>query len=189
MRGPERGFGIGRRIAASLALLFATAATLLAQQPQTLPGMRLDFRNAPLADVIRAVAQAMGVNVALGDVPDRRITFTTGSPVSLRDLPGVLESILETNGLVLVQQGNVAQVFAAEKAPATGQVRFGWEFPDPPPLGMVSQLVPLLSIGADEGAAALSRIAGPTARIEPVARSNALLTERAGRGTTSRVPA
>jgi general secretion pathway protein D len=128
-----------------------------------------------LADVIRAVARAMGVDVALADVPDKRITFTTGSPVALKDLPGVLESLLETNGLVLVQQGSVAQVFPTDKAPATGQVRFGWDFPDPPPLGMVSQLVPLMAIGADEGASALGRIAGPAARIEAVARSNALL--------------
>ncbi len=174
MTRPEIGPS-GRRVAVTIALLCATTGGLSAQQPLTLSGTRLDFQNAPLADVIRAVAQAMGVNVALSDVPDRRITFSTGSPVSLRDLPGVLESLLETNGLVLVQQGNVAQVFPTEKAPATGQVRFGWEFPDPPPLGMVSQLVPLISIGADEGASALSRIAGPAARIEAVARSNSLL--------------
>ena len=46
---------------------------------------------------------------------------------------------------------------------------------DPPPLGLITQLVPLQSIRADEGAAALKQIAGPLARIEPVARSNALL--------------
>jgi general secretion pathway protein D len=46
---------------------------------------------------------------------------------------------------------------------------------DPPPLGLITQLVPLQSIRADEGAAAIKQIAGPLARIEPVARSNALL--------------
>ncbi|MFN8581015.1 MAG: secretin N-terminal domain-containing protein [Gemmatimonadaceae bacterium] len=146
-----------------------------AQQPQQAAGMRLDFQNAPLADVIRTVTQALGLNVAMADVPDKRISFTTAATVSTRELPGVLESLLETNGLVLVQQGTVAQVFAADKAPATGQVRFGMDFPDPAPLGIVSQLVPLTSIGADEGAAALQRVAGPSARIEPVGRSNALL--------------
>ena len=175
MRRPEQPFRRRRLLMAALVLLSATAGGLSAQLPQAAAGTRLDFQNAPLADVIRAVSQAMGVNVALADVPDKRITFSTGGPVTLRDLPGVLESLLETNGLVLIQQGNVAQVYPAEKAPATGQVRFGWDFPDPPPLGMVSQLVPLLAIGADEGASALGRIAGPSARIEPVSRSNSLL--------------
>ena len=87
----------------------------------------------------------------------------------------MLESILESNNLVLVQKGAVAQVVPADKAPATGQVRVGAEISDPPPLGLITQLVPLQSIRADEGAAALKQVAGPLARIEPVARSNALL--------------
>ena len=51
----------------------------------------------------------------------------------------------------------------------------GTELAGPPPLGLVTQLVPLQSIRAEEGAAALKQIAAPTARIESVARSNALL--------------
>ncbi len=156
------------------AALLATSSLALAQAPQS-GGMRFDFQNAPLGDVIRAVAQSLGVSVALGDIPDKRISFSTSGPVTPRELPGVFETLLETNGLVLVQQGSVAQVLPTEKAPTTGQVRFGMDFPDPAPLGIVSQLVPLTSIGADEGAAALTRIAGPSARIEPVARSNSLL--------------
>jgi general secretion pathway protein D len=158
-----------------MALAIGLSNTLAAQQPQAPAGLRFDFQNALLADVIRTVAQSLGVNVLLSEVPDRRITFSTATAVAPRDLSGVLESLLETNGLVLVQQGRVAQIFPVEKAPATGQVGFGMDFPDPPPLGIVSQLVPLTSIGADEGATALARIAGPSARIEAVGRSNALL--------------
>lgn len=162
-----------RPLALLAALLLARG--LSAQEAQGLVPMRFDFQNAPLGDVIRAVAQTIGVNVALGDIPDKRVSFTTAAPVPPRELPGVLESLLETNGLVIVQHGSVAQVYPVEKAPATGQMRFGLDFPDPPPLGIVSQLVPLTAIGADEGAAALTRIAGPAARIEAVPRSNALL--------------
>ncbi|MFN8574638.1 MAG: secretin N-terminal domain-containing protein [Gemmatimonadaceae bacterium] len=158
------------------AVLLVTSARFAGAQPAAQSaGLRLDFQNAALGDVIRAVAQSLGMNVALGDIPDKRISFSTAGPVAARELSGVLETLLETNGLVLVQQGSVAQVYPTEKAPATGQVRFGMDFPDPAPVGIVSQLVPLTSIGADEGAAALTRIAGPAARIEPVARSNSLL--------------
>jgi general secretion pathway protein D len=148
-----------------------------AQPPAPVPqaGTRLDFQNVRLDDLIRSIASLMGINVVLADIPEKRTSFATAGPVRPADLPGVLESLLESNGLVAVQQGTVVQVFAAAAAPATGQVRFGTELPDPPPLGIVTQLVPLLSIQADEGAAALRRLASPTARIEPVARSNSLL--------------
>jgi general secretion pathway protein D len=134
-----------------------------------------NFVNARLADVIRSLAMSLGVNVVLTDVPDRRITFSTSVPVRAQELGGVLESILEANSLVLVQKGAVAQVLPADSAPPTGLIRFGMDPGDPPPLGLVTQLVPLASIPADEAAAALRQVASAKARIEPVARSNALL--------------
>lgn len=159
-------------VAASVAVLSGTAATQ--ERPPT-QDVRLDFRDARLADVIRSMAAMIGVNVVFSEIPDRQVTFATPVPVRLAQLPQVLESLLEAHGLVLVQQGPVAKIFAAEQAPATGTVGFGSQLPDPPPLGLVTQLVPLQSIQAEEGAAALRQVASPTARIEPVARSNALL--------------
>lgn len=139
------------------------------------PAGRIDFVNARLADVIIALGSSLGVNIVLGAVPEKRITFTTPVAVRAEDLPGVLESILEANNLVLVQKGAVAHVFPADSAPVTGQIRYGTDPGTPPPLGLVTQLVPLASIRADEAAAAIRQIASPHARIEPVARSNALL--------------
>src|SRR5437868_6055612 len=135
----------------------------------------LNFVNARLADVIRSLAASLGVNVVLSGVPERRINFSTSVPVRARDLGGVLESILEANNLILVQRGPIAQVMPADSAPRTGMIRSGTELGEPPPLGLITQLVPLLSIRADEAAAALKQVAGARARIEPVARSNALL--------------
>lgn len=154
----------------SLALL-----ALSAPDPAGAQGSRLDFQDARLSDVIRSMAALAGINVVLADIPDKRITFATSAPALPADLPRILESVLEANGLVLVQQGSVAQVFPVGASLPTGQMRFGTDFPDPPPLGLVTQLVPLQSMQADEGAAALRPIASPSARIEPIARSNALL--------------
>jgi general secretion pathway protein D len=153
-------------------LLFATP---LAAQTQAGRPVSLNFENARVTDVVRSVAAMLGLNVVFTDVPDKRISFSTSAPVRPEELSGVLESILESNNLVLVQKGAVAQVVPTDKAPATGSVRVGADIPDPPPLGLITQLVPLQSIRADEGAAAIKQIAGPLARIEPVARSNALL--------------
>jgi general secretion pathway protein D len=143
-------------------------------------GTRLDFQDARLADVIRSLSTMIGVNVVLSDLPERRVTLTTAGAVPDADLPQVLESLLEANGLVLVRQGSVAQVVAAAAAPASGVLGVGTDFPDPPPLGIVTQLVPLQAIQADEGAAALRQVASPTARIEAVPRSNALLVTDRG---------
>ncbi len=158
-----------RRIALLCGALLASGVSAQAQPSN------LNFVNAPLSDVIRTLATSLGVNVVLTDVPDRRITFATTVPVRPEELGGVLEAILEANGLVLVQKGPVAQVLPVASAPSTGAIRFGMDPGDPPPLGLVTQLVPLQSIRADEAASALAQVASANARIEPVARSNALL--------------
>jgi general secretion pathway protein D len=139
-------------------------------------GTRLDFRDAPLADVIRSLAGSLGLSAVVTDsIGARRITFSTAGPVSAEQLPSILESLLENNGLVLVQQGAVAQIYTTAQAPKTGRVMFGTTLPDPVPLGQITQLVPLQSIRADEGMAALRTIASPSASIEAVPRSNSLL--------------
>ncbi|WP_337171198.1 secretin N-terminal domain-containing protein [Gemmatimonas aurantiaca] len=139
------------------------------------PGNSLDFANARLADVIRTLATMLGRTVILSEIPDVRLTLATPSAVSTAELERVLESVLEAHGLMLVPSGSVAQVVPNDKAPMTGALRTGFVFPDPPPLGLVSQLVPLQSIRADEGADALRAVLAKGARVEIVARSNALL--------------
>ena len=155
--------------------LLVALSLLLAAMPVQAQGSRLDFQDARLVDVIRTIAALAGLNVVLADIPDKRITFSTTAPAAAADLPRLLESVLEANGLVLIQQGTVAQIYPSGTALPTGQIRYGTDFPDPPPLGLVTQLVPLQSMQADEGAAALRPIASASARIEPIARSNALL--------------
>src|SRR2546429_1700611 len=156
----------------TLALLLALAL----QQPQTI---RVNYVNADLGDVIRSLATVLGVNVVLTDVPSRRITFQTPEPVPAPQVGAVLEAILESQGLVIVQTGPVAQVMPEEKRPTTGPVRVGKELPTPPPLGLVTQIVPLDYIRAEEGITLLKQVASKTARVEVVPRSNSvLITDR-----------
>jgi general secretion pathway protein D len=156
-----------------VALLGASSqAAAQEQAPQTMP---INYVDAELADVIRSLATALGVNVMLTDVPSRRITFQTPQPIPIAQVGAVLEAILESQGLIMVQSGPVAQVMLEEKKPATGPVRVGKEFPSPPPLGLVTQIVPLEYIQAEEGVTLLRQVASKSARIEVVARSNAIL--------------
>jgi general secretion pathway protein D len=170
------------RTALSWAVLLATVAPAVTAQPpvrtgasQGPQGTTLDFVNARLVDVIRTMATMLGRTVVTSDVPDVRITFSTAAPANPGELESLFESLLESHDLMLVAKGNIAQVMPTDKAPATGTLRTGFAFPEPPPLGLVTQLVPLQSIRADEGADALRAILSKGARVEPVARSNALL--------------
>ena len=150
-------------------------AAAAAGAPGSAQGTTLDFANARLADVIRTIATMLGRTVLTSDIPDVRITFSTAAPIRPGELEGIFESLLESHDLMYVPKGAVGQVMPTDKAPATGTLRTGFAFPDPPPLGLVTQLVPLKSIRADEGADALRAILTKGARVEPVARSNALL--------------
>jgi general secretion pathway protein D len=164
-----------KKLTALIVVVLLGAPTVLAAQ-QTI---RINYVNADLADVIRSLAIAMGVNVVLSDVPARKITFQTPEPVPASQAGAVLEGILEAQGLVLVQSGPVAQVMPEDKRPATGPIHTGKEISNPPPLGLITQLVPLDYVRADEAVQLLAKVQSKTARIEVVPRSNAvLITDR-----------
>jgi general secretion pathway protein D len=149
-------------------------ALLPAQEP-----VRINYVDADLGDVIRSLASVLGVNVVLNDVPSKRLTFRTPAPVPAAQVGAVLEAILESHGLMLVQTGPVAQVMPEAKRPATGPLRVGKDLPKPPPLGLITQIVPLDHIRADEAVALLKQTASKTARVEVIPRSNSvLITDR-----------
>jgi general secretion pathway protein D len=149
------------------------------EQPTRPPAARINYVNADLADVIRSLATMLGVTVVLTDVPDKQVTFRTPQPVPAAELGGVLEAILESNGLVLVQSGPVAQVLPEARRPATGPIRIGKELPTPPPLGLITQIVPLENIQAEEAVQLLQQSAGKSARVDVVPRSNSVvITDR-----------
>src|SRR5438445_10012081 len=167
---------VRRCVVALLGALLTAPAATAAQQPQTI---RINYVNADLGDVVRSLGAVLNVNVVLTDVPSRRITFQTPEPVAAPQVGAVLEAILESQGLVLVQRGPVAQVMPEEKRPSTGPVRVGKDFPSPPPLGLVTQIVPLEFIRGEEGVSLLKQVASKTARVEVVPRSNSvLITDR-----------
>jgi general secretion pathway protein D len=148
------------------------AAPLRAQQ-------QLTFTDAPLGDVIRVLAQRLGMTVLMSQVPDDKVTFSTPSPVRAAELGPVLESLLENHGLVLVRRGNVAQVTPIASGAAPGEMTAGPTISDPPPVGIISHLVALQSMRADEAADAVKLVGSPTLHVQVVARQNAvLLTDR-----------
>ena len=89
-------------------LVVGLAAPARAQE-----GTTLNYANADIRDVIRSMSQILGLNVLIAeDVPAKRVTYSTPAPVPFANLGGVLEAILESECLVLVNRGSVAQVTA-----------------------------------------------------------------------------
>ncbi len=157
-------------------VILVGAHVALARPAVAQEGMTLNYVNADVRDVIRSLTTVLGLNVLIAeDVPAKRVTYATPAPVPYANVSGVLEAILESEGLVLINRGSVAQVAPAESAPATGPVYFGKELPVPRPVGLVTQVVPLDYISPDEGIALLEQLASPLARLEPVPRSNGIL--------------
>lgn len=166
-----------RRLAAGLAavVLLGLAQPAGAQAVARAPANTLRFANAHLEDVIVAMGQMIGITIVATDVPDKRVTLNTAAPVRASELGAILESLLESHGLVMVRNGSVAQVVPAAQTPAGSQLGVGFDLPDPVPVGVISRLVPLQHIRAEEAVAALRPMAGPNARLEAVARSNTIL--------------
>ena len=159
----------------ALTLVCAPRARGQAAPPVRASSSTLRFANAPLEDVIVAMGQMIGLTIVATDVPDKRVTLNTATPVRTAELGAILESLLESHGLVMVRNGSVAQVVPATQTPAGSQLGVGFDLPEPIPVGVISRLVPLQHIRADEAVAALRPIAGPNARLEAVARSNTIL--------------
>ncbi len=171
----------GSRVAAVFVLLAVSALAIPARaSAQPRPAASMRFTDARLEDVITALGQMLGLTVVTSEIPDRRISLVTPAGVRGGEISGILESLLEANGLVLLRRGAVVQVVPAEKAPGGGEVGVGFDFPDPPPVGIVTRLVPLQFLRAEEALDALKSIAGPAARFEAVNRSNALLISDRG---------
>ena len=174
---PFLGVAIRLAVRVMLAVVLAAPATNAAhaQAPARDAGSTLRFSNARLEDVIVALGQMIGLTVVTTDVPDKRVTLNTATPVRSAELGSILESLLESHGLVMVRTGSVAQVVPSSQAPAGGELGVGYDLPTPIPVGVISRLVPLQHIRSDEAVAALKPITGPNARLEPVARANAIL--------------
>ena len=159
-----------------LAVLVVLGVAALARPAAAQEGTRLSYVNAYIRDVIRSVSAVLGLNVLIAeDVPARRVTYNTAAPVPPDQLGSVLEAILESENLVLVQKGPVAQVMPRDKAPATGVLGFGRTLPSPAPVGLVTQLVPLSVLSTDDALAVLRDLASPGARLEPMPRANGVL--------------
>jgi type II secretory pathway component GspD/PulD (secretin) len=75
---------------------------------------RLDFQDADLRAVITAIAEAGALNVTYGEMPNRRVTLHLRQSVSRADMLPLLRSVAASNGLRVVEDGNLLRVEAVD---------------------------------------------------------------------------
>jgi len=72
----------------------------------------MEFRNAEIKDVLRAVGQAANLNMIISDTVSGQVSLSLKDV----DLLEALEAILKTKGLTYVREGNIMRVVAVSEA-------------------------------------------------------------------------
>ena len=88
----------------------ASPRTLLAQDTTKTASTRIDFQDADLRAVITALAEAGGLNVTYGEIPNRRVTLHLPQGLSRADMLPLLRSVASSNGLRVVADGSLLRV-------------------------------------------------------------------------------
>lgn len=81
-------------------------------------GIRLDFQDVELRCVISALAEAGNLNVIYTDLPQRTVTLRMSRPVGPDEVLSLLRSLAASNGLDIVEDGELIRVLGAEPAPS-----------------------------------------------------------------------
>lgn len=110
-----------RALIAPAAALALAATPLAAQQGGVRPtaqGLMVDFNEVDLRIVVSALAEAAGMNIVLAEIPSRSVTLRLTQPVPAANVPALLRSFAQSQGLRLVQEDGFVRVESADR-PAT----------------------------------------------------------------------
>jgi type II secretory pathway component GspD/PulD (secretin) len=115
---------VTRTLSLLAALLLASAAPLAAQQgvTRTDGGIMIDFQGTDLRLAVPALAEAAGLNIVYGELPQRPVVLRTPNPISPAQVRQYLESILKANNLELVDEGGGIMRVRGTGDPAGGVV-------------------------------------------------------------------
>ncbi len=83
-------------------------------------GSRIDFQDADLRAVITALAEAGGLNVTYGEMPNRRVTLHLPQGLARADMLPVLRSVAASNGLRVVADGSLLRIEPVDSRDPSG---------------------------------------------------------------------
>jgi general secretion pathway protein D len=76
-------------------------------------GVLVDFQDADLRLVLSALAEAARINLVYSELPARKVTLRMKQPVSQEELPALLKSLAQSNGLTVTEDGGFLRLEGA----------------------------------------------------------------------------
>src|SRR4051812_6955420 len=117
-----------KRIPILLIALLLAGSSLAAQTApagvqRTAGGILVDFQNTDMRLAVAALAEAAGLNVIYGDLPQKPVNLRTPTPVAISQVRAYLSSLLQANDLELHDEGGglLRIVPIAGRSPAGAQ--------------------------------------------------------------------
>ena len=170
-----------RRLALSAplaALLYLASGRVAAGQQApgaraTAQGILIDFQDADIRNVITALAEAAGLNVTFGELPQKRVTLRVRQPLPNDSVRALLRAVAEANGVQMVEQAGLLR-FEGTQRPAEPQQAGATRQPGVPQLYVYR----LRHARAATLAATLQAIFGGAVATEPVESNMAPLSQR-----------
>lgn len=160
----------------SLAALFFAAGMWLATAHAADEGISMNFSNADITMVVKYISEMTGKNFIVDAKVQGKVTILSPRKVSKEEAYKVFESILEVYGYAAVQAGGVIKIVPIAQARLMGgtSTHSGELSPDMRD-NMVTQLIPLKYVGAENMVNTLRPLIPPTSYIASYAQSNTLI--------------
>ncbi|MBI5637256.1 MAG: type II secretion system secretin GspD [Nitrospinae bacterium] len=158
------------------AALFFAAGMWLAAAHAADEGISMNFSNADITMVVKYISEMTGKNFIVDAKVQGKVTILSPRKVSREEAYKVFESILEVYGYAAVPSGGVIKIVPIAQARLMGGTgarggALSAEMRD----SMITQLIPLKYVGADNMVNALRPLIPPTSYIAAYAQSNTLI--------------
>ncbi len=158
------------------ALLFATGLLWLATAHAAEDGISMNFSNADITMVVKYISEMTGKNFIVDAKVQGKVTILSPRKVSKEEAYKVFESILEVYGYAAVPSGGVIKIVPITQARLMGGTGTrGAELAPEIRDNMITQLIPLKYVGADNMVNTLRPLIPPTSYIAAYAQSNTLI--------------
>ena len=160
-----------KRVFLSLLITVSMAAPLYAQEK-----VSMDFVNVDIAVVVKYISELTGKNFVIDEKVQGKVTIISPKKVTKKEAYTVFESILEVYGFTSIPLGNVIKIVPmAEARQKPGKVQIGQQPTRSMRDQMVTQLIPLKAVSADELLKIIRPLIPPTSYVAAYSPSNTLI--------------
>jgi len=134
--------------------------------------VNIDFNDADIKVVVKFMAELTGLNFVIDEKVRGKVTIISPKKVTKEEAMKVFESTLEVYGYTLVEAGNIIKIIPATEARQRGSFGPGSGQPGD---RMVTRLIQLKYIKADEMVTTLRPLVPPTSYITAYSSTNTMI--------------